>query len=73
MAFHEGQPVIWRYQRFKPVRRVYHIAAEIVYSGPLRARIRIVLSSGETVLRWVKPDILFPWTPDAVTDPYPCN
>ncbi len=71
MKLCEGQPVIWRYQRFKPKRQVYHIAAEIVQSGSLHARTRILHCSGRILLRWVKLRNLHPWTPETATDPYP--
>jgi hypothetical protein len=74
MALQPGAHVIWIYRHrggHGQPSRIYQIAAELVHMGRLRARIRIPLESGGTVLRWVKPQNLRPPQAGDVLDPYP--
>lgn len=58
--FEPGQPVVWTYRSQAPPYRIYRVAAEVVYAGPLRVRIRLCDTDGNILCRWVKPERLCP-------------
>lgn len=71
MAWTAGQPVIWCYRRTNPPQGTFYVAAEVVYAGPLRVRIRIPVAPDTSILRWTKAEKLRPRHAADRCDPYP--
>ncbi len=71
MPFVPGQQVIWTYHPQWRRSAVYRVAAEVVQADRLRVRIRVCTASGTTLLRWVRPENLYPRAPDDPAEPYP--
>jgi hypothetical protein len=66
-----GQQVVWVYRPQQQRRKIYRVAAEVVYVGALRIRIRVHSTSGTPLLRWVHPKNLHRPAADERTKPYP--
>ena len=66
-----GQQVVWMYRPQQQRRRVYRVAAEVVYVSSLRIRIRVHSSSGIPLLRWVHPKNLHRPIAGEQVNPYP--
>ena len=66
-----GELVVWMYRPQQQRRKVYQVAAEVVYVGALRIRIRVRSTSGTPLLRWVHPKNLYRPAADEQATPYP--
>jgi hypothetical protein len=69
--FMPGQQVVWVYYPQKKRRTAYAVAAEVVYPGLLRTRIRVQDTQGHSLLRWVKPSRLHLKQPNETVQLYP--
>jgi hypothetical protein len=54
-----GQQVVWMYRPQQQRRTIYRVAAEVVYVGALRIRIRVRSTIGTPLLRWVHQKNLY--------------
>ena len=72
-SFEPGQLVVWRYRSQVRPYQFYLVAAEVVYGGPIRVRIRLQDTAGNMLLRWVIPERLRPKQANDIVQLYPAR